>query len=84
MIVTGEANFTMATTSLVVEGFNQPSVARNLIYCCQGTLKELSQRFLWLFPKPVYSKFETLEPVDKEFTEKIGIQLLLLHENNVC
>ncbi len=84
MIVTGEANFTMATTSLVVGGFNQPSVARNLIELPGNAEKGLSQRFLWLFPKPVYSKFETLEPVDKELTEKIGIQLLLLHENNVC
>ncbi len=41
MIVTGEANFTMATTSLVVGGFNQPSVARNLIELPGNTEKGL-------------------------------------------
>ena len=70
--MTGEANFSMSTTSLTVGGFNQPSVARNLIELPGNAEKGLSQRFLWLFPKPVYSQFNTLEPIEKEFTGKIG------------
>ena len=34
--------------------------------------KGLSQRFLWMFPKPIYGQFATLEPIDKIFREKIG------------
>ena len=70
--VTGESNFSMKTTSLTVGGFNQPSVARCLIELPGNTEKGLSQRFLWLFPRPVYSEFDTLEPTDKVFTDKIG------------
>ena len=70
--MTGEANFSMSTTSLTVGGFNQPSVARNLIELPGNAEKGLSQRFLWLFPKLVYSQFDTLEPIEKEFTGRIG------------
>ena len=70
--VTGEANFSMDRTSLTVGGFNQPAVARSLIELPGNAEKGLSQRFLWLFPRPVYGKFETLEPVRKDFTDKIG------------
>ena len=70
--MTGEANFSMSTTSLTVGGFNQPSVARNLIELPGNAEKGLSQRFLWLFPKPVYSQFDILEPIEKEFTGRIG------------
>jgi hypothetical protein len=70
--VTGEANFSMARTSLTVGGFNQPAIARALIELPNNQTTGLSQRFLWLFPKPVYGKFSTLEPVDKSFTDKIG------------
>ncbi len=69
-IVTGEANFSMSRTSLTVGGFNQPRVARSLIELPE---KGLSQRFLWLFPKPVYRTFDNLEPIDKEFTGKLGM-----------
>ena len=62
----------MDLTSLTVGGFNQPAVARSLIELPGNAEKGLSQRFLWLYPKPVYGKFETLEPVREEFTEKIG------------
>ena len=34
--------------------------------------KGLSQRFLWLFPEPVYAEFDNLEPIDTDFTDKIG------------
>ena len=65
--VSGEANFSMETTSLTVGGFNQPSFARALIETPGNAEKGLSQRFLWLFPKPVYGKFNSLEPINKEF-----------------
>ena len=47
-------------------------VARSLIELPGNAEKGLSQRFLWLFPKPVYGTFETLEPVQEEFVDKIG------------
>ena len=62
----------MNTTSLTVGGFNQPAVARSLIELPGNAEEGLSQRFLWLFPKPVYGTFETLEPVQEEFIDKIG------------
>ena len=76
IIVTGDANFSMKYTSLTVGGFNQPSVARSLIELPWNAEKGLSQRFLWFFPRPVYAHFATLEPVNKTFTEKIGMLLL--------
>ena len=75
IVVTGDANFSMKSTSLTVGGFNQPSVARSLIELPGNAEKGLSQRFLWFFPRPVYSHFATLEPVEEEFSEKIGMIL---------
>ena len=71
--VTGEANFSMKSTSLTVGGFNQPSVARSLIELPGNAEKGLSQRFLWFFPKPVYGDFDSLEPIDSKFIDKIGM-----------
>ncbi|XP_065911094.1 uncharacterized protein [Dysidea avara] len=68
---TGDANFTMESTSLTVGGFSQPSIARSVIEQCGSAEIGLAQRFLWLFPQPVYSRFETLQPVKKEFTESL-------------
>ncbi len=65
----------MNRTSLTVGGFNQPSVARSLIELPGNAEKGLSQRFLWLFPKPVYGDFDSLEPIDTDFTDKIGMLL---------
>ena len=63
----------MERTSLTVGGFNQPAVARYLLEMSGNAEKGLSQRFLWLFPKPVYGEFKTLEPSNQEFTDKIGM-----------
>ena len=63
----------MKTTSLTVGGFNQPSVARSLIELPGNAEKGLSQRFLWLFPRPVYGNFDSLETIDTVFTGKIGM-----------
>ena len=32
--------------------------------------KGLAQRFMWIFPKPVFEGFSSSEPVDKQFLEK--------------
>ena len=63
----------MEITNLVVAGFSQPSVSRALIEYPGNTEKGFSQRFLWIFPKPSYSHFDTLEPIDECFTEQIGL-----------
>lgn len=84
LTVTGEANFSMDVTSLTVGGFNQPAVARSLIELPGNAEKGLSQRFIWLYPKPVYGKFDTLEPVREEFTEKIGNYLLWYRCHSAC
>ena len=70
--VTGEANFSMESTCLTVGGFSQPTVARSLIEQSVSAEIGLTQRFLWTFPRPTYSRYHMLEEVDKDFTEKIG------------
>ena len=62
----------MERTSLTVGGFTQPAVARSLIELPSNIEKGLSTRFLWIFPKPCYAKFESLEPVNKEFSSALG------------
>ena len=63
----GDANFNMKSTSLTVGGFTQPGVARALIEIPANTEKGLSQRFLWVFPKPLYEKFSSLGEVHIDF-----------------
>ena len=72
ILVTGDANFSMETTCLTVGGFSQPSVARSLIEQSGSAEIGLSQRFLWLFPQPSYCRFNTLEGVDKQFSDSLG------------
>lgn len=74
-LVSGEANFTMSLTRLTIGGFTQPGVARNLIEMPSNSEKGLSHRFIWLFPKPIYGKFDTLEAVNKDFSSQIGTKL---------
>ena len=62
----------METTCFTVGGFSQPSVARSLIEQSGSAEIGLTQRFLWMFPRPAYSRFCTLEAVDTQFTENIG------------
>jgi hypothetical protein len=66
----------MPNTSLTLGGFNQPAVARSLIELPGNSEKGLSQRFLWIFPKPIYGQFATLEPVDVSFCDIIGNKCL--------
>ena len=72
IIVSGDANFSMKATSFTVGGFNQPYISRSLIEQPNNVEKGLSQRFLWLFPKPVYAHFNSLEPIDDEFVNTLG------------
>ena len=62
----------MECTGLTVGGFTQPTVARTLIEQPSSAEKGLCQRFLWIFPKPVFARFNSLEPVNSTFTEAIG------------
>lgn len=62
----------MENTGLTIGGFTQPAVARALIEIPSNIEKGLSTRFLWVIPKPRYSKFASLEPVNKDFTESLG------------
>lgn len=62
----------MSSTSLTVGGFTQPGVARSLIDIPSNSEKGLSHRFLWLFPNPLYEKFETLGVVDSAFIMKLS------------
>ena len=71
--VTGEANFVMECTGLTVRGFTQLAVARTLIEQPNSAEKGLCQCFfLWVFPKLVFARFATLEPVDQKFTDAVG------------
>ena len=63
----------MDSTCLTVGGFSQPSVARALIEQSGSAEIGLFQRILWLFPQPTYSRFKTLEAVDGDFTELLGM-----------
>ena len=62
----------MDSTCLTVGGFSQPSVARVIIEQSGSAEIGLSQRFLWMFPQPTYSKFNNLEPINQTFTDKLG------------
>ena len=68
----------MDRTALSVGGFTQPAVARTLIEQQSSADKGLCQRCLWIFPKPVFSKFHCLEPISEEFSDSIIIGGLLL------
>ena len=72
-LVSGEANFAMSSTLLTVGGFTQPGVARTLIKMPANSEKGLSHRFLWLFPNPLFEKFDKLGEIDQDFVKKIGM-----------
>ena len=72
-IVTGDANFDMSKISLTVGWFNQPLFSRQLIEQPGSAEKGFTQRFLWMFPKPVYGRFDSLEPTNNGFSESIGM-----------
>lgn len=61
----------MSATRLTVGGFTQAGTARNLVDMPANSEKGLSHRFLWVFPKPLYGKFSSLEKIDKTFTTSL-------------
>ena len=71
-LVSGDANFYMDRTALTVGGFTQPCVAKSLIQLPASVEKGLTQRFLWIIPKPSFAKFDTLELVDERFSVYLG------------
>ena len=72
IIVSGEANFAMPSTYLTVGGLTQPGVARTLIELPSNAEKGFSHRFLWIFPKPLFQKFDALTEIDESFKEKLS------------
>ena len=68
----------MFSTNLTLRGFTQPAVARSLIENNANIEKGLSQRFMWVFPKPTYANFETLQPVDTVFTRQLGTHIYMI------
>ena len=62
----------MERTALTVGGFTQPSVAKALIELPASIEKGLTQRFLWICPKPSFATFDSLELIDNRFTEYLG------------
>jgi hypothetical protein len=62
----------MDRTCLVVGDFNLPAFARSLIETSGNAEKGLSQRYLWLFPKPIYGKYSSLKPIKEGVTESLG------------
>lgn len=62
----------MERTALTVGGFTQPTVAKALIELPASIEKGLTQRFLWIFPRPSFAKFDTLELVEERFSEYLG------------
>ena len=69
-------NFSIERTAITVGGFTQPAVARAIIDTPGHAEKGLQQRYLWLFPKPVFAPFETLEPVDAIFYDSLGKKVI--------
>ena len=62
----------MESTNLTIGGFSQPAVARSLIEQSGSSEIGLAQRILWIFPKPSYAKFSTLEAVEENFVDALG------------
>ncbi len=74
----------MDSTCLTVGGFSQPSFARVLIEQNGSAEIGLSQRILWLFPQPAYSRFCTLESVDTDFTDGLGMYMNNSYKGYAC
>jgi len=68
----------MKKTGLTVGGFTQPSVAKSLLESPQAIERGLVQRFLWIFPKPTYSKFAKLQRTNQSFVEYLSKYLMII------
>ena len=76
-LVSGDANFHMDRTALTVGEFTQPSVAKALIELPASVEKGLMQRFLWIYPKPSFSRFNSLELVEERFSVYLGENMIV-------
>ena len=65
----------MEHTSLIVGGFTQPAVARSIIETQSGAQRGFCQRFLWIFPEPVFGHLETLTENETENVDNLGMWL---------
>jgi len=79
----------MMKTGLTMGGFTQPSVANSLVESPQAIEMGMVLRFLWIFPKPIYSKFTKLQRTNQSFVEYLSkfltiILLSKLSENGYC
>ena len=63
----------MDSTCLTVSGFSQPSIACILIEQNGSAGIGLALCILWLFPQPAYSRFYTLEAVNCDFMDGLGM-----------
>lgn len=67
----------MESTCLTIGGFSQPAVARSIIEQSGSSEIGLAQRILWIFPKPTYAKFSSLESVQQQFSDSLGMYCAL-------
>ncbi|XP_067039953.1 uncharacterized protein [Acropora muricata] len=59
--VSGNATFNMPRTCLTLCGMTQPITAFSLIVDKNNFSKGLASRFLWIFPRPVFNNFSSLQ-----------------------
>ena len=59
--VAGNANFKMPRICLTLCGMTQPATALPLIVDKANVDKGLASRFLWVFPKPIFEDFKSIE-----------------------
>ena len=62
----------MERTSLTIGGFTQPGVARTIIEPHSSSERGFCQRFLWIFPKPIFGHLETLSGNQPELCQLLG------------
>lgn len=74
----------MDFTSLTVGGFTQPTTATNIMIVPGNAEKGLSQRFLWICPKPVFLEYYSLGRVDQVFYDKVGELIDSMIEVECC
>ena len=83
--MSGDANFHMERTALTVGGFTQSSVSRSLIELPSSIEKGFAQRFLRIFPRPSFSKFQTLELANERFSDSLGRNSIMYNKGiNGC
>ncbi len=61
----------MDRNSLIIGGFTQPGVARAIIEAQGGSQKGFCQRFMWVFPKPIFGHLDTLTTTNDQDLSKL-------------